>query len=198
MVKKTVFNDQTFVQRNSGLFVPHKGQIIASTPAVGKTFVGNNYEGVLDLSARKFFEAEYQEGQKRSVYEKSKVIDYYTNQDYPHNYIDAIVENQSSYELVLTAFLADMVLRPDFTKEYNDRLDYLIALPKLSSLERIFERMVKRGNNREFINLFKYLYPIILEKFGHQSNCITIEDGEFLEDTLIRHKLIAQDVSQAH
>jgi len=169
MSKKTVFNGQTFVQRDSGLFVPRRGQVVVSSAGVGKTWLGSNYDDVLDLDP----------------------INFSGSADFPFNYVDAALDALNNYDVILMAFFLQKVRDQRFPHEYVDeKLGYITALPKLTGLEVIRSRMIGRGDSIEMIKRFMHFYPIFIEKFGQRNNAISIPDGQYLEDVFLRHEFI--------
>ncbi|MCL2851332.1 MAG: hypothetical protein FWE01_03135 [Firmicutes bacterium] len=185
--KFTTFNSQLFTQRKSGLWVPTK--VITSSSAVGKTYIAQKYDGIVDLSARRFMESDFNEAHSATDYERTKMINY-SNPSYPYNYIDAIheYEKMEDVQLILVAFLIEKLTMPEFSQYVDENLDFLVALPRLSMLDELWKRMELRGNNEEFINLLKEYYPQIIENFGHSG--MVVEDGEYLEDSFRRHGLL--------
>jgi len=173
-------------------FAGKKGTVVASTAAVGKTFLGLKYpKRVLDLGVMNF--SSLKKNTESSAKEAIKNVEY-GNPEFPQNYFKAISTQQDKYELVLVAFLIELQKNPDFANELRDEhgVDFTIAIPKSSSLKAIIQRMVERGNNHHFIGFIAKTYPDVIKEFSkdkYDDNRIFIEDGEYLEDALAREKL---------
>ena len=175
----------------SEVLLPRKSKIILSTPGVGKTYLGKKYpEQILDMDPMPFLSSNFGEHETQRDFEKAKSTDA-TNPDFPYNYVDAILKQVNHYDLILiTTLLTQACKRQDFPLDFaEEKLRYQIALPRKSGLDIIFKRLRERGNNEKFVKDFEKLYPLIIERFGNTLGGLTIEDGEYLEDTLLRHKV---------
>lgn len=161
--------------------------IIASPAGVGKTCIAGKYKNVLDIAPGPFSSMKKEIGN-----EESKNIEY-TNPDWPHNYLKEINKQRTNYDIILVAFLIEILKNPDFLrllKYYG--IDFRAAIPNLSAIDAIIKRMEKRGNNSEFIRFYQSVYPDIIKEFSKpEYDSIIIQDNEYLEDALIRNKLLS-------
>jgi len=163
-----------------------KGLIIFAPPAVGKTTVAKLYDGVVDLSNSAWRNSLDGKNEKT----KSACV---SNPNWPYNFIPVLEKQKDLFDLTLTAIWAEFVEKPEIKKYLDSKIDYKMALPKLTALDRIFKGMKERGNKKDFIDSFKYYYPLIIKEFGSSPETITIEDDEFLEDTLLRRGVLARE-----
>jgi len=173
-------------------FAGKKGTVVASTAAVGKTFLGLKYpKRVMDLGVMNF--SSLKKNTESSTKEAVKNVEY-GNPEFPQNYFKAINTEQNNYDLVLVAFLIELQRNPSFADELRNEhgVDFMIAIPKTSALKAIIKRMVDRGNNPTFIKYISETYPDIIKEFSkdkYDANRIFIEDNEYLEDALVRENL---------
>jgi len=171
-IKKLIFNGRHFKENEFGFLVPNK-TVIVSSAAVGKTWLGEYYDYIYDLDPKNFS----------------------SDANFPFNYVDAALDKLSEHDICLMAFLLQKTRDTYFPHEFvKNKLNYIIALPKISGLNLIYERMYNRGDSVEKIQRFMYYYPIFIEKFGCLEDSIIIEDDEYLEHTLLRKNIINPDL----
>ena len=164
------------------------GKIISAFAGVGKTYVGKKYQNVLDLESTyyKWLEngvAHLTEEERKG--RKDRVL----NPLWPKNYIEEILKQKDNYDIVLIQ-LSHKRLSNEQIFEYFDKnnIEYFVARPNLSGWEDIEKRLNDRGNTQEFIGQVKNNFNVFIEEFSKEKyNQIVIDDGNFLEDALIKN-----------
>lgn len=167
------------------------GKIISAFAGVGKSYVGKKYKNVLDLESTyyKWLEdgvANLTEEQRKG--NKNRVL----NPQWPQNYIEKIMEEKDNYDIVLIQ-LSHPRLKNEQIFEYFDKnnIEYFVARPNLSGWPYIEKRLKDRGNTEEFINQVKDNFEVFVNEFSkNKYKQIIIEDGEFLENALIKNSFI--------
>ena len=167
------------------------GKIVAAFAGVGKTYVGKKYPNVLDLESTyyKWLEdgvAQLTEEERKG--NKNRVM----NPLWPQNYIDEIIKQKDKYDIVLIQ-LSHKRLANEQIFEYFDKhkIEYWVARPNLSGWKYIERRLFERGNTAEFVGQVKNNFKIFIQEFSKPKyKQIVIDDGKFLEDALIKNKLI--------
>lgn len=167
------------------------GKIIAAFAGVGKSYVGRKYDNVLDLESTyfKWLEdgvAHLTEEERKG--NKNRVI----NPAWPQNYIDEILNQKDNYDIVLIQ-LSHTRLKNELIFEYFDKnkIDYYVARPNLTGWKYIEQRLKDRGNTEEFIAQVKDNFNVFIEEFSKEKyNQIIIDNGEYLEDALIKNNFL--------
>lgn len=163
-----------------------KGIIIAGFGAIGKTTLGKKYNNIIDMES-----GMYQwdnNGFENIPYEKRKGTKMrQKNPEWPQNYYDAILEARDKYDIVLTSMHWHLL---DFFD--NNNIEYYLAYPTLDSVKVLEDRCYLRGNNKIFteklkINLYDW-YPKL--KNYKTKKILVIEKDEFLEDVLLKEKIL--------
>ena len=160
------------------------GKIISAFAGVGKSYLGKK-RNILDLESTyyKWLEngvAILTEEQRKG--NKNRVL----NPNWPQNYIDKIIEEQSNYDIVLIQ-LSHQRLKNEQIFEYFDKnnIEYYIARPNLSGWSFIEQRLRDRGNTEEFITQVKDNFKVFIDEFSKDKyKQIIIDDGKYLEDAL--------------
>ena len=167
------------------------GKIIAAFAGVGKSFIGKKYENILDLESTyyKWLEngvANLTEEERKG--NKNRVL----NPNWPQNYIAEILKQKDNYDIVLIQLSHERLKNEQIFEYFNEnKIEFYVARPNLSGWKYIEDRLRTRGNTEEFINQVKDNFEIFIEEFSKpQYNQIIIEDGEFLENALIKNKFI--------
>lgn len=167
------------------------GKIIAAFAGVGKSYVGDKYNNILDLESTyyKWLEdgvAHLTEEERKG--NKNRVL----NPEWPQNYIAEILKQKDNYDIVLIQ-LSHVRLKNQEIFEYFDanNIEYYVARPNMSGWLAIEQRLRNRGNTEEFVGQVRDNFKIFIEEFSKDKyKQIIIEDGEFLEDALIKNGLI--------
>ena len=167
------------------------GQIIAAFAGVGKSYVGQKYPNVLDLESTyfKWLEngvAHLTEEERKG--NKNRVL----NPLWPQNYIEEIFTQKDKYDIVLIQ-LSHKRLANEQIFEYFDenKIEYFVARPNLSGWEYIEQRLRERGNTEEFIGQVRNNFKIFIEEFSKPKyKQIIVDDGQFLEDALLKEGLL--------
>ena len=168
------------------------GKIIAAFAGVGKSFIGKKYENILDLESTyyKWLEngvANLTEEERKG--NKNRVL----NPNWPQNYIAEILKQKDNYDIVLIQLSHERLKNEQIFEYFNEnKIEFYVARPNLSGWKYIEDRLRTRGNTEEFINQVKDNFEIFIEEFSKpQYNQLIIEDGEFLENALIKNKFIS-------
>ena len=168
------------------------GKIIAAFAGVGKSFIGKKYENILDLESTyyKWLEngvANLTEEERKG--NKNRVL----NPNWPQNYIAEILKQKDNYDIVLIQLSHARLKNEQIFEYFNEnKIEFYVARPNLSGWKYIEDRLRTRGNTEEFINQVKDNFEIFIEEFSKPKyNQIIIEDGEFLEKSLIKNKFIS-------
>ena len=168
------------------------GKIIAAFAGVGKSFIGKKYENILDLESTyyKWLEngvANLTEEERKG--NKNRVL----NPNWPQNYIAEILKQKDNYDIVLIQLSHERLKNEQIFEYFNEnKIEFYVARPNLSGWKYIEDRLRTRGNTEEFINQVKDNFEIFIEEFSKpQYNQIIIEDGEFLENALIKNKFLS-------
>ncbi len=147
-------------------------KIISCFSCLGKTYLGNKYNNILDLEAS-FYKWIYNDKIIANDVEKRKgITDRIQNPDYPQNYFKAICENINDYAII--AITPELKIREILSK-YN--IGYFYAFPNNSKF--VVNRAFKRGNNEYFALGLKKSYKSWYPK-----------ENEYLEDVLKQNNII--------
>ena len=169
------------------------GEIIAAFAGVGKSYVGEKYDKVLDLENTyyKWLEdgvAHLTEEERKG--NKNRVL----NPKWPYNYIEEIIKQKDNYDIVLIQ-LSHPRLKNEQIFEFfdNNVIDYYVARPNLSGWQYIENRLKNRGNKEEFIAEVRANFEIFIDEFSKPKyKQIIIKDNEFLEDELIENGMLVE------
>ena len=164
-----------------------KGIIVAGFTALGKTTLAKKYDNIIDLESS-LYQWKYEHKMTFKEIENSKgKKERIANEEFPQNYINAILKARDKYDIVLTSMHWEIL--EYFNK--ND-IDYYFVYPKLDSGDILKKRCIDRGNTEEWAQKIKdkvtLWYPKIKEY--NIKNVIFIEKNEYLEDILIKMNLI--------
>lgn len=159
-----------------------KGIVIAGFAGVGKTTLSKKYKNVIDIESSPY-KWDYS-GVDTSNLEKLKGInDRKENPDFPQNYIDAIKDAQTKYDIVL------VWIHPEEILPYYDinNIDYYLCFPTKEALKEYENRFIGRGNNRKYIDKVLGSYDKRYQQFkSNPHKHIEISLGETLESALIK------------
>jgi len=156
-----------------------KPLIISGFGGVGKSTLAKKYKNVIDLES-----TEYQWIVDPKVGNREEIkasMNREKNPEYPDNYIKAIKEAMTKYDVIC--------VRYNGTKDPNflDEFDYVVCYPtKRAFNNHYIRRYRERGNTEEFIEVIKRYFAICYEKSKNLTNKIVLRDDETLEDALIR------------
>lgn len=167
------------------------GKIIAALAGVGKSYVGEKYKNVLDLDWT-YFKWMKLEDEKLSIEQRKGNPNRIPNPEWPQNYVKEILKQKDNYDIVLIPPSHER-LKTEYVFKYFDEhnIEYYVARPNLSGWKYIEQRLRERGNTDEFICQVRDNFEIFIEEFSKKKyKQIVIEDGDFLEDALIKKGLI--------
>lgn len=164
-----------------------KGVVIAGFAGIGKTTLAKKYANIIDVESSPY-KYDYA-GIDKSQYEKVKGSkERKPNKDYPQNYINAIIDAQTKYDIVL------VWLHPEILEEYDKYgIEYILCYPSIEAFTSYRNNLLKRGNGVEFVDKLLNIYPTRYHQFKASAhNQIELKPGEMLEDRLINlgYKLI--------
>jgi hypothetical protein len=164
-----------------------KSLIISGFAGIGKTTLQKKYpETIIDLESSDFKWIYSEESLEETDKEKRKGTTKRTlNSEWPLNYVKAIVEASFKYDVVLISQDLDMrnCLR-------ENGVEYAVCFPTKDCKEDFIKRYRDRGNNEAFISLVDSNFEAWIDALEKEENKILIQKGEYLEDTLLRYKLI--------
>ena len=156
---------------------------ISAWICAGKTYLTNNYKNVTELPSGdyKYILTEEQKAvvNKESLKSTVRAI----NPAWPQNYYDAILaeQNKGEYDIILIAPCMP------FEEMRNYGIDFILAYPDPSCKEEYKRRARARGANEDFVKRVETKIESDFEEFLQQPNeKIIIQQGEYLEDALIR------------
>lgn len=164
-----------------------QGIIIAGFTAIGKTTLAEKYDNIIDLESS-LYQWKYNSEMTLSEIEKNKgKKERIPNDEFPKNYINAILEAREKYDIVLTSMHWNLL-------EYfnKNKIDFYLVYPKLDSGDILKQRCIERGNTESWAQSIKekveLWYPKIKEY--NIKNVIFIDKEECLEEVLIKMDLL--------
>lgn len=159
------------------------GLLIAGFGAIGKTTLAKKYKNILDLESSYYKYIIDEELKKLDVEQRKGLKLRKLNPDFPENYYNAILDNLKKYDIVLISMHNEII-----EKLENNNIDYIVVYPKEKMIDEIIERCKKRGNKEDFLSGVKDAYY----KFypNKSANVLWLNDGQYLEDVLIKNNLL--------
>ena len=164
-----------------------QGIIIAGFTALGKTTLAKKYDNIIDLESS-LYQWKYEKNMTLEEIENNKgKKERIPNDNFPNNYIEAIMDAKSNYDIVLT--FMHWKLLEYFNK---NNIDFYLAYPKLDSGDILKQRCIDRGNTEEWAQSIKDKVELWYPKLKEYNikNIIFIDKNECLEDVLIKMGLI--------
>ena len=159
-----------------------KTTIISAFSCLGKTYLGNKYENILDLEASHDKWIYHDKELAKDVEKRKGVTNRILNPEYPENYIRKIIENLNKYDVILIT--PEKRIRQILKEK---KLDYIIAWPVKSNF--VSKRSLERGNNTYFAEglakSWNTWYPEEDEKV------LWVSEKEYLEDVLLKNRIIS-------
>ena len=156
-----------------------KGIIIAGFAGVGKTTLAKKYKNVIDLESSTY---RWDNSELEDIpTEERKGTVRKPNESWPENYISAIKNSQSKYDIVL------VWIHPDVLKIYEqNNIQYTLCYPNKDSLHIYRQRYIDRGNNEHYVSKVTGSYDMRFEQFkALDSSGIILEGEQTLEDYLL-------------
>jgi len=158
-------------------------KVIFAMPATGKSFMGQKYDNVLDLSTSRFHYSDYNE----SDTEKEKGSYNVINPDWPKNYIDALDDALQKYSLILTPGSKGMDGNA-LVHLTNSGIKFGIAVRE-NGKEVFAAIAASRGNDGDFINWALSDYDAYIDYMNRfDAVRIKLTPGEYLEQALTRYE----------
>ena len=164
------------------------GTIIAAFAGVGKSYVGKKYSNVIDLESTYFKWLDNSISTTTKENNKSCKIRG-LNPEWPYNYVRDIMIERDSHDIVLI-ILGHKRLKSEKIFEYFDEheIEYCVARPNITAWPIIEKRLIDNNVHPENIKQIKDNFKVFIEEFSKPKyKQIIIEDGEFLEDALIKN-----------
>jgi len=149
------------------------GKVIASFAGTGKTYLASKYPNIADVDLGSY--RWVYDGPSHLPYEQRKAMRQFAeNPKWPNNYMSAILDAKSKYDLVLVSS----------TPEISAIIDHNF-IPGDCSWDSLEKRYRERGNPERFIELFKTYFGYAIKAKG-----VKMMGDEFLETALKREGLI--------
>ena len=125
-----------------------KTLIIRGYPGVGKTYVGKKYNNIVDLESSDY-KWIYDDRVKNMEKELRKSTTYKKlNPKWPSNYIEQIKSLIGQVDVILLAPDEDIRVALD-----KNNIGYSICIPDKTCKMEYYNRFVRRGNTKEFIDV---------------------------------------------
>lgn len=164
-----------------------QGKVVSVFAGLGKTSVGNKYNNVLDLRSSAYRcdysninEADYE----KMKCSKSRV----PNPEWPTNYLNAIIDAQEKYDLILVPSNPD--IRELLVK---NKIAFLFVLPEKNNdtKNELLQRYKDRGNSSELIDtVMNYFDDWSRSQNDYDYPIAIVKNGKYLEDLLLELKLL--------
>lgn len=159
--------------------------IISAFSGAGKSYLAKQYTDIIDLEPMDYHWI-YEDDLKRLDCEKRKRNqNRKLNPAWPKNYIDDILLYDEENNIVL-------ISEDDHIVSLLDKQGILCynIYPSVNQKQDYIKRYMERGNSKEYIDFWNENFEkIVIGKQIHMYN-IEMMDGEYLEDTLRRIKII--------
>lgn len=159
--------------------------IISAFSGAGKSYLAKQYTDIIDLEPMDYHWI-YEDDLKRLDCEKRKRNqNRKLNPAWPKNYIDDILLYDEENNIVL-------ISGDDHIVSLLDKQGILCynIYPSVNQKQDYIKRYMERGNSKEYIDFWNENFEkIVIGKQIHMYN-IEMMDGEYLEDTLRRIKII--------
>lgn len=163
--------------------------IISAWICAGKTYLTQNYDNISELPSGDYKYILTDEQKAVENKEALKSTKREINPNWPINYYEAILQESKSskYDIV---FIAPCM---DFEKLREYGVDFTIAYPDPKCREDYKIRVRNRGGNEEFVKRVETKIQSDFDEFLKQPNeKIILQEGEYLEDALIRVGILNQ------
>lgn len=160
--------------------IPRRKQyIIAGMAGVGKSMLAKKYPGmVADVESSGY--KHDNTGLEHLSVEERKGLLRTPNPEWPDNYISAIRKAMKKYPIVC------IQLHPDNYEVYKKaNIPFIIVYPERDALDEYYERLIGRGNNREFADKIVNTFDdFVLGRCIHEcdNERWILKKGETLED----------------
>ena len=160
-----------------------QGIIISAFGGCGKTYLAKKYKNVVDLESSPY-KYDYS-GIEPKDYEKVKGTEgRKRNKDYPENYVNAIKQAVSQYDVVCVRCNADEPV--DFYDTFG--LDYMVCYPTKAAYKNYVARFKSRGNSDAWIAKNKRYYQVAYQRWAKikGKRKILLHGNDTLESALIK------------
>ena len=160
--------------------------VISCFAGLGKTTVAKKYPNVCDLQTSAF---RRNPSIKTYDYEKQKGFDSnITNPNFPQNYLDALENARTKYEIVLVTMAHDI---RELLEQNN--IPFIFVLPERTNSfkEKLIARCQERGNSESFVKYISENFDSLSRNQKDYKNKILIlKENQYLEDLLLEEKIL--------
>lgn len=158
-----------------------KGIVIAGFAGIGKTALAKKYSNVIDLESSKY-KYDYQNVESDKYEQLKGNKNRKPNKNYPQNYIDAILDAVTKYDVVL------VWQHPEIIEEYKKHgIEYILCYPSRKAFKNYPSNFESRGNEPQFIESLTNVYENRVEEYENLSQPkIVLDENEFIEDRLLK------------
>lgn len=158
-------------------------KVICAFADLGKTYLSKKYSNIIDFDLQEFkyiYKQEDLHNIEKLKGEENKL----KNRDWPNNYMTELRKLINQERIILVP--ADKEVREILVSE---NINFVFIMPSLDSKDVLIARYNQRGNNQ------KYIQRAIndLEQWSNLNydyETIVLDKGEFLEDWLLKEKII--------
>lgn len=165
-----------------------KGIVIAGMAGVGKTYLAQKYNHIIDFD-HLFYKYDYSEKVLESkTFEELKGFKEgrTLNPDWINNYISKLLEYTEQYDIVLVPSDREIV---EYLQKEN--FEYFLCYPTVASKGVYMERYKNRNTNKEWIEKMNKNFEDDLRYFkSKKTKKIVLSGNETLEDKLKEMKII--------
>ena len=162
-----------------------KSYVVSGYICAGKTYIVEKYDDVTEVAST-YYNYLLTDEQKKMPLEALKSTKREIDPNWPHNYIDAVVEATKNHRVVL---VAPGIIISDLLRERG--VDCILAFPDPSCKEEYKRRAKQRGNNDAFLQRIEDNFNNdVAERMAQPNRKIVLKCDEYLEDGLVREGII--------
>ena len=163
--------------------------LVLAYPGIGKTYMADNYENVIDFEQQHFISI-YDEDIRHLPLEqiKGQTSKRKPNPDWPQNYVEGIRQELETGRIVITTFIPATYKALCEDAQYEN-VRIILAVFDPNSFEELAQRYRERNNTEEFIERRRADFPTSIKLFEEAPKVekVVVKAGEYLADALINH-----------